>query len=436
MEKSVGLYDKNSSHLGFFFLFIYTIALFIRPQEWTYNPDPTPIARYFLIIAFIFFLASQRPKLWGYQSWFLLGIVFLMPISGLWNGWLGGGLFASIDFAIYGLLPFIMYASLVNSPAKRNWIFFLFTLTSIIMVHHGLSQRANPDGIGWTGISLIQDTRIRYVGLFNDPNDMSMFLLMNLPILFYLRSNSQSLIMRFIYLALVAGLLYGIYLANSRGALIGLIFMCLAYCYFQFGTVKATLASIISLPITFIAMSLFREISADEDSAYGRIDAWYEGIQMLKSSPLFGVGANQFIENHGRTAHNSYVLIFAELGLIGYTLWFMTIILTMIMLLKIINIDSSKYESELQDKTLRQNLALAKIYFYCLIGFMATAFFLSRSYIVFLYMFLGLAFGVYVQVRAKIPEVSASEEPKTILKILFMAPLSVFTMYIITIVLL
>ncbi|WP_394171945.1 O-antigen ligase family protein [Thalassotalea litorea] len=436
MEKSVSLYDKNSSHIGFFFLFLYTIALFIRPQEWSYTPDPTPFARYFLMIAFVFFLASQRPKQWGYQSWFLLGVMFLIPISGLWNGWLGGGVYAAIDFFIYGLLPFFMYASLVNSPSKQNWIFFLFTLTCIIMLHHGLSQRAHPEGIGWSGVSLIQDTRIRYVGIFNDPNDMSMFFLMNLPILFYLRANSNSFIMRLFYLALVAGLLYGIFLANSRGALIGLIFMCLTYCFFQFGTVKAAFISLITLPLTFVAMSLFREISTDEASAYGRIEAWYEGVQMFKSSPLFGVGMNQFIELHQRTAHNSYVLIFAELGIIGYTLWFATIVLTMMMLLKVISIDKEKYKVQLQNRTLANNVMLAKCYFYSLVGFMATSFFLSRSYIVFLYIFLGLSYAVYVQVRDEIPEVRVSEDPKIVGRIMLYAPLSMFIMYLIIIMLL
>ena len=49
---------------------------------------------------------------------------------------------------------------------------------------------------------------------------------------------------------------------------------------------------------------------------------------MWKQSPVFGVGQRQFIEHHYMTAHNSYVLSLAELGLIGMVLFISMLVLT------------------------------------------------------------------------------------------------------------
>jgi O-antigen ligase len=42
---------------------------------------------------------------------------------------------------------------------------------------------------------------------------------------------------------------------------------------------------------------------------------------MFRHSPIFGVGARQFVDHHFLTAHNSYVLTLAELGFPGLVLF-------------------------------------------------------------------------------------------------------------------
>jgi hypothetical protein len=43
---------------------------------------------------------------------------------------------------------------------------------------------------------------------------------------------------------------------------------------------------------------------------------------MMQRSPLFGIGIDQFAENFGKVAHNSYVHTYTELGLLGGTCYF------------------------------------------------------------------------------------------------------------------
>src|SRR3546814_18467251 len=64
-----------------------------------------------------------------------------------------------------------------------------------------------------------------------------------------------------------------------------------------------------------------QELDAGESSAYGRIESWYDGIQMFLANPVFGVGVGNFTYHTWLTAHNSFVLALAEHGIVGYTFW-------------------------------------------------------------------------------------------------------------------
>jgi O-antigen ligase len=58
-------------------------------------------------------------------------------------------------------------------------------------------------------------------------------------------------------------------------------------------------------------------MDSQESSAQSRIEAWGQGLMMLKSKPVFGVGYSRFTEYHRKVAHNSFVQTAAELGLVG-----------------------------------------------------------------------------------------------------------------------
>jgi hypothetical protein len=70
-----------------------------------------------------------------------------------------------------------------------------------------------------------------------------------------------------------------------------------------------------------------REISAD--SGADRTELWSESLQLLKSHPLFGVGAGRISDYLGLTAHNSVMVCAAELGLFGLFFWSMFLLSTM-----------------------------------------------------------------------------------------------------------
>src|SRR5258705_278562 len=73
--------------------------------------------------------------------------------------------------------------------------------------------------------------------------------------------------------------------------------------------------------LNFGSSSRINEIDSKEQSAQGRIAAWSEGLQMFKRNPVIGVGYGMFTNSYPLTAHNSFVLSFAETGLIGAYFW-------------------------------------------------------------------------------------------------------------------
>ena len=48
-----------------------------------------------------------------------------------------------------------------------------------------------------------------------------------------------------------------------------------------------------------------------------RAELWSEGLQLLKTSPIFGIGHKMYSEEAGQVAHNSFLHAYTELGLVG-----------------------------------------------------------------------------------------------------------------------
>src|SRR5262249_3266951 len=159
--------------------------------------------------------------------------------------------------------------------------------------------------------------RIRGLGVLHDPNALGQFLLMLLPMLFVSNAADERAGKAIYFLAIPISLffLYGIYLTNSRGSALGvlvLIAILLTRRYRQIGIA----ASGIFAAIGVVALrSQPRSVSIEGGA--DRLMIWSDGLAMFKHSPLWGVGYYGFQEHSILTAHNSYLLCAAELGLIG-----------------------------------------------------------------------------------------------------------------------
>jgi O-antigen ligase len=127
-------------------------------------------------------------------------------------------------------------------------------------------------------------------------------------------------------------------------------------------------------------------ISTEEASAAGRVEAWSVGLNLLQAYPLFGVGAHNFTEYHFRTAHNSFVLCAAELGMFGLLAWVMLIYLS---------IKNNEFiAAEVSGMRMRDIAVYVDTIRYGLIAFAVGSYFLSRTYNELLFIFVGLSAAV------------------------------------------
>jgi hypothetical protein len=184
----------------------------------------------------------------------------------------------------------------------------------------GLDYRC--EHVGAFGTFSVQE-RVRYRGELQDPNEVALTISaggLAILIAFVLRKRGfGTRILLWTCVALVGAT---IWLTQSRGGLIAGLLVPGVYVVRKWGLKAVIPAGLIALPVLMLGG---RSGEAADLSTEMRYEAWSSGLQMFHQNPLFGVGARNFDHHHWLTAHNSYVLTLAEMGIFGMFL-FITLI--------------------------------------------------------------------------------------------------------------
>jgi hypothetical protein len=164
--------------------------------------------------------------------------------------------------------------------------------------------------------------------------------------------------------------------------------------------------------VLFAAASTFqfaggRDISttAGED----RTALWGEGMQLLKAHPVFGVGFGNMPEYASQTAHNSIVVCAAELGFFGLYFWSLFLLPTVrdtLVLASPANVTEGQpivEEKTPFPQTLRpvetldreEIIRLGRLMMLAFTGFLVAGWFLSRAYVMTLFLLGGMAEVVF-----------------------------------------
>ncbi len=180
--------------------------------------------------------------------------------------------------------------------------------------------------LGMFGIYSVEQ-RVRYLGDLHDPNEVSLTISaggLSLMIAFLLRKKdplSKALSVIAIVLVLVT-----VFMTQSRGGLVASMLVPAAYLLRRYGIGALIPAAAFAVPVLLLGG---RSDSGATESTQLRYEAWRVGLGMLRHNPILGVGTGQFTEHHFITAHNSYVLVMAEMGLPGMFLFVCILYLTM-----------------------------------------------------------------------------------------------------------
>lgn len=249
----------------------------------------------------------------------------------------------------------------------------------------------------------------RYSGVFFDPNYYSLYCIALLPgliaVTFAVKNKPELKVFFYLSISLmVLSLLY----AQSRGAFITLPFIAGVY-LLQFGSKAAKRLSFPFLIVVVLVQALpqyaVRIWDIGDTQTYysgtgaARIEAWIAGIRMFLENPLFGVGFGQYANNtplyvldvtmreiSGLVAHNSYIEIAAETGILGLILF----VLLMYYMVR----NYSKAAKLFRSIGMRREFFVTYGLYLGAIGYVFGQSFISAQYRKYLWLMLGLSIAV------------------------------------------
>jgi len=316
--------------MGLFFTLLYILGAYLGPET-LYGPlAEYHIQLIIAVLALVASIPSlQQIRVSRLpQTYALIGMCIAVLMSFVFNGLVRLAPAAIFDFLPNA---FTFFFVLLNCKTKRHlqMIIFVLLCAGLFTIYKGqvALSAGNLDSpyLITARDAAVPFPRLRGLAFINDPNDFSQFLVSLIPCLFFFWV-PKKFPRNFLFVLVPAGLLlYGMFLSHSRGGIIAFLAVVTVAGRRKIGTIPSViLAGIMFVVATVIGWSGGRDISAG--SGADRMEAWATGLQLIKSHPLFGVGFQRFAEYYIITAHNTVVVCATELGVFGLFFWVMFLI--------------------------------------------------------------------------------------------------------------
>jgi O-antigen ligase len=231
---------------------------------------------------------------------------------------------------VLGTLFLYLVASSVRiSSEEFDWVVLAIVVGGCAAAAYSVSQHSS--GIFYRA-SMEGRSSLIMGGKQTDPNVFaaSLFLPLSLAVGSFLESRGWH---RILYVAMGGLIAVAVVLTMSRGAMLGLAVMTFVYIR-KLGfdrrvliPIAIVMLAMIALPKTFLG----RLQNAESSGGAGRIYIWEVGVAALKHYGFFGAGLHNFGEAYmqyvgegsriysfnSADAHNDYLLIAVELGIVG-----------------------------------------------------------------------------------------------------------------------
>jgi hypothetical protein len=320
------------------------IFILARPQEFVPLLQRVPFLHLFTVLAVLGYVIDLRlrrlqpiatntlPWVAALLSWAVLSTAINAP-----DQLISRAIEMAILFALYGTI-----AHGIQRLRTFQFVAGVLAMTCVFITavcfHQGLAPRqciageeadgaidGRPDGrecelseVGKFGTYSVED-RVRYRGELHDPNEVALTICaggLSLLIGFAMRKRGAAWKLGLVLAA--AMVVITVWFTQSRGGLVAAFLVPAVYIVRRWGIVAMIPAALVALPVVLFGG---RSGDAAEMSTTLRYEAWATGLDMWHHSPIYGVGARMFGEHHYLTAHNSFVLTLAELGIVGQYLF-------------------------------------------------------------------------------------------------------------------
>lgn len=164
----------------------------------------------------------------------------------------------------------------------------------------------------------------RYTGSFQDPNLYATYLATSLSLLLF---SQKSRMLLWVYYVVICA---AIVLTASRGGAIaggGTAVLVALVLLVRGGAMRALVLCVVSAGAIWfgvlrsqVLVDPIERITSVDAAMNGRQDIWRAALEVWQESPVLGVGPGQLpvVGASGKVAHNTYIGILAELGIVGW----------------------------------------------------------------------------------------------------------------------
>jgi O-antigen ligase len=286
-------------------------------------------------------------------------------------------------FLKYLIFYFLMINMLKSWKLVRNMIWVL-TITGLLMFFYGVLNYF------FSGVTA---SGFRLISLVDDPNSFAIKLVPLVAFSYILIKTEKSIALRVISFLLFGSIATAIILTFSRGGMLALFMVLLLISLVEIKS-KRTIFIIASFMLFVLLMIpeeiFFFRFQRMDVSIIQRLKLLKGGLNMFFDHPFLGVGVGNFVTHIkdysniivALVAHNSYLHIAAELGIIGLILFISIFAIT------IKNLWECWKHLLKSDKTKNYYYPLGILI--ALSGFMVHSLFLSEQYNIVLFIIVAL----------------------------------------------
>lgn len=322
------------------------------------------------------------------QVKYVIGIFIFAIVSIPFSYWPGGSLEFILQVFIKTLIFFLLLIGVVKNVAEINIIIWAIACSVLAL---SISALISGDGSRLSASSTY------------DPNDLAFVLVTFMPIIYYSMKEKEGISKIVLQVTLII-MVMALLSTASRGGIVGLIVVVAIIIKKQGKNIIQTLLplTVVLTVVGLFASATFWErmttmLDPGEDynmtAGGGRMEIWSKGLKMMLKHPLTGVGINCFEVAEGAShtdivtgnsgkwsvAHNSFIQIGAELGVIALFLFIM-------LLTSSIKSIRKCRESNAAGRVPDCFLNGVEVAMY---GYISTGFFLSQAYSSVLYLLIA-----------------------------------------------
>lgn len=425
-EKKAKEGDAAGSHpLAYAGLFLFTLLLYVRPNE--LFPDvfgTLPIMKIVAGLTLIVYITGklghgERLSIWPLEMSMLAVIILLGIILTPVSAAPSASIEVLTDTFFKVVVIFVLMINLVDSRKR-----LLMMMKLIVICGTGISAGSIVKFAEGKFTATIQGVGVRIEGtvggIFGNPNDLAMALVMLLPLAIVLALKSKPA-GRLLYSACTFILALGVVVTFSRGGFLGLaaaggVLLWKLGRSNKLTTAMAALAACLVLAMSMpagYADRLFTIIHTEQDttnSAQERQGEMKQALDIALRHPFIGIGMGNypFYSNHAIRAHNAYVEIAGELGVAGL-IAYLILIFAPLRTLKRIERETSKS----RDPRNREIQLLSAGVHAAIIGYVVCALFSSAQYQWYLFYVVGYALSLrrlHAMEQTEVTEAPAIED--------------------------